>query len=86
MAPRVPGRFARSRFQIPLERLAGSDLGEDAISTIAAHAGPEAFAALRSLVEDRRLAMRDREKALFWLVLAGSDERFDYIENLIAGN
>jgi hypothetical protein len=64
----------------------GSDLGEDAISTIAAHAGPEAFAALRSLVEDRKLAMRVREKALFWLVLAGSDERFDYVETLIAGN
>jgi hypothetical protein len=63
-----------------------SDLGDDAISTVAAHAGPEAFAALRAIVEDRKLAMAAREKALFWLVLAGSDERFAYVENLIAGN
>jgi hypothetical protein len=64
----------------------GSDLGEYAISTIAAHAGPEAFAELRSLVEDRKLTMDVREKAIFWLVLAATDERFDYVENLIAGN
>ena len=63
----------------------GPDLGEDAISTIAAHAGPEAFAALRELVEDRKLAMDVREKAIFWLVLAATDERFDYLENLITG-
>lgn len=61
----------------------GSELGEDAISTIASHAGPEAFAALRAILEDRKLAMPVREKALFWLVLAGTDERFDYVETLI---
>ena len=64
---------------------ADSELGEDAIAAIAAHAGPEAFAALRTLLEDRRLDMDVREQALFWLVQGGSDAAFDYVETLITG-
>ena len=48
-------------------------------------AGPEAFAALRRIIEDRRLDMDLREQALFWLVQAESDERFAYVETLITG-
>lgn len=60
-----------------------SELSDDAIAAIAAHAGPEAFAALRSVVEDRRLDRGLREQGLFWLVQSGSDERFAYVETLI---
>jgi len=62
-----------------------SELGEGAIAAIAAHAGPEAFAALRTLLEDRRLDMGVREQALFWMVHGGSDAAFDYVETLITG-
>jgi hypothetical protein len=60
-----------------------SDLGEDAIAAIAAHAGTEAFTALRALVENRRLDMDVREQALFWLVQSDSDEAFDYLTALL---
>lgn len=60
-----------------------SELGEEAIAAIAAHAGPEAFAALRTLLEDRGLKMDVREQALFWLVQGGSDAAFDYVTALL---
>ena len=63
-----------------------SELGEDAIAAIAAHAGPDAFAALRTLLEDRRLDMDVREQALFWLVHGGSDAAFDYVATLLTSN
>jgi len=63
-----------------------SELGEDAIAAIAAHAGPEAFAALRTLLEDRGLDMDFREQALFWLVHGGSDAAFDYVATLLTSN
>jgi hypothetical protein len=62
-----------------------SDLGEEAIAAIAGHAGSEAFAALRALLEDRRLDMDVREQALFWLVQGGSEEGFEYVADLITG-
>jgi hypothetical protein len=60
-----------------------TDIDDETISAIAAHAGPEAFAVLRDVIEDRKLDMDIREQALFWLVQAGSDERFAYVETLI---
>lgn len=66
-------------------KLGAGDLGDSAIAAIAAHAGPEAFAALRTLLEDRRLDMGVREQALFWMVHGGSDAAFDYVETLITG-
>lgn len=62
-----------------------SELGEKAIAAIAAHSGPDAFAALRSLFEDRAVDRELREQVLFWLVQSHSDERFAYVETLITG-
>ena len=62
-----------------------SDLGDRAIAAIAAHSGPEAFTALRSVLEDRDADRELREQVLFWLVQSESDERFAYVETLITG-
>jgi hypothetical protein len=43
-----------------------------------------AVAALRTLIEDRRLDQDLRERALFWLVAAGSDDAFAYVSALLA--
>ena len=64
----------------------GTDLADEALAAIAAHAGPEAFAALTTLVENRRLDMDIREQALFWLALSDSDEAFDYLTALLTGH
>lgn len=62
---------------------ADGELGESAIMAVAAHSGTEAVAALRTLIEDRGLAMDIREQALFWLVAAGSDDAFAYVSALL---
>ena len=63
--------------------LADEGIVDEAIAAIAAHAGPEAFAALTTLVENRRLDMDIREQALFWLAQSDSDEAFDYLTALL---
>jgi hypothetical protein len=63
---------------------ADDDLGEAAIMAVAAHSGAAAVAALRTLIEDRRLDQDLRERALFWLVAAGSDDAFAYVSALLA--
>ena len=62
-----------------------SDLGDRAIAAIAAHSGPDAFTALRSVLEDRNADQDLREQVLFWLVQSESEERFAYVETLTTG-
>ena len=62
----------------------GTDLADEALAAVAAHAGPEAFAAITTLVENRRLDMDIREQALFWLAQSNTDEAFDYLDALLA--
>jgi len=41
---------------------------------------------LKKLLENRRLDMRVREQALFWLVQSDSDIAYDYIDRLLTSN
>ena len=59
-----------------------SELNDEALAAIAAHAGPEAFTYLRNTIRDQR-DPDIREKALFWLVQSDTDEAFDFVESVI---
>ena len=65
---------------------ANSRLADDALAAISAHAGDDAFVALRALLEDRDRRQKTREQALFWLAQSESEQAFDYLDAMLSSN
>ena len=65
---------------------ADSRVADGALAAISAHAGDDAFVALRTLLEDRGRRQKTREQALFWLAQSESEQAFDYLDALLSSN
>jgi len=65
---------------------ADSRVADGALAAISAHAGDDAFVALKTLLEDRNRRQKTREQALFWLAQSESERAFDYLDALLSSN